>query len=79
VPIQPAQAATDEAGVQPAAKQTTQQMILVKFGTELHKPMDKMFLNKDHILFYEDLSADSKVVEAINNYKANPPAAAETK
>ncbi|GEM_PF-321832 len=79
VPIQPAEAETDEQGVQSAAPATQQQMILVKFGTELHRPMDKMFLNKDHILFFEDLREDSNVVSAIENYK-NPteaPAVAE--
>lgn len=73
VPIQPAEPATDEAGVQPAQK-TQQQMILIKFGTELHRPMDKMYLNKDHIMFFEDLRADSNVVTAIENYKNPKPA-----
>ncbi|MFH1457075.1 MAG: hypothetical protein ABIF17_03090 [Patescibacteria group bacterium] len=73
VPIQPAEPATDEAGVQPA-QQTTQQMILVKFGTEIHKPQDEMFINKDHILFYENLQADSQVLKAINDYLKNKPA-----
>lgn len=68
VPIQPAQAANNTEGVQPAQK-TQDQMILVKFGTELHRPMDKMFINKDHILMYEDLSEASSVVQAIQGYK----------
>jgi len=70
VPIQPAEPAVDEAGVQ-SAQSTQQQMILVKFGTELHRPMDKMFLNKDHIMFFEDLREDSNVVSAIENYKSS--------
>ncbi len=68
VPIQPAQAASNEEGVQ-EAQQTQQQMILVKFGTEMHRPMDKMYINKDHVLMYEDLSEESAVVKAIKNYK----------
>jgi hypothetical protein len=68
VPIQPAEPAGGQAGVQPA-QQTTQQTILVKFGTEIHKPMDKMFLNRDHILFYEDLAEDSDVINSIKAYK----------
>lgn len=67
VPIQPAEPATEEAGVQPA-QQTTQQMILVKFGTELHRPQDEMFINKDHIMFYENMQAESQVIKAINDY-----------
>lgn len=68
VPIQPAQPATEQEGVQPA-EQTQQQLILVKFGTEMHQPMDKMYINKDHILMFEDLSQTSAVVEAISGYK----------
>jgi hypothetical protein len=67
VPIQPAEPATNEEGVQPAGT-TQQQLILVKFGTELHKPQDKMLINKDHIMFYEDLAADSPVVKSIEDY-----------
>jgi uncharacterized protein YpmB len=42
---------------------------LVKLGKELHGPEDKMVINKDHVLFVEKLKDDSKVVEAIKNYK----------
>jgi hypothetical protein len=65
-PIQPAQAATNEQGVN--AAETQDQLILVKFGTELHKPLDEMVINKDHIMFFEDLSADSPVVKSIEDY-----------
>lgn len=70
VPIQPAEAASEEEGVQPAIE-TQEQLILIKFGTELHKPMDKMSINKDHILMYEDLAEDSGVVKAISDYKVS--------
>ncbi len=69
-PIQPAQPASETGGTVQPAEQTQQQLILVKFGTELHRPMDKMFLNKDHMMFFEDLSQESAVVKAIENYKA---------
>jgi hypothetical protein len=69
VPIQPAQPAEQQAGVQPAAApKTEQKLILVKFGTELHKPQDMMFVNRDHIMFYETLAADSPVVKSIEDY-----------
>jgi len=42
---------------------------LVKLGGELHGPTDEMIINRDHILFYEDLKADSQVVTAINQSK----------
>lgn len=43
---------------------------LVKLGNELHGPADMMYIEKDKILFWENLKADSKVVDAINKYKA---------
>lgn len=43
---------------------------LVKLGTELHGPSDEMRINREHILFIEDLKADSEVTKAINNFKA---------
>ena len=44
---------------------------LVKLGGELHGPEDAMYLNRDQILFYEDLKGDSQVVLAIESFKAN--------
>lgn len=38
---------------------------LVKMGNELHGPEDKMYINRDHILFIEPLKTSSKVVDAI--------------
>ena len=42
---------------------------LVKLGTELHKPLDRMEIQKAHILFIEKLADDSSVIDAINTYK----------
>jgi hypothetical protein len=42
---------------------------LVKLGGELHGPTDEMVINRDHILFYEDMKPDSQVVTAINQFK----------
>lgn len=49
--------------------QNQNELALVKLGNELHGPTDEMRINKDHILFTEDLKEDSKVVEAIENSK----------
>ena len=58
---------------QPAAPAAAQpQISLVKLGNELHGPVDEMHINRDQILFYEDLKGDGQVVQAINSYKANP-------
>lgn len=40
---------------------------LVKLGQEIHGPTDRMFINYDQVLFYEQLKKDSKVVESIKN------------
>lgn len=42
---------------------------LVKLGGEIHGPTDEMRINRDHILFVEDLKADSQVVVAIKAFK----------
>jgi|SRR3989344_5736748 len=42
---------------------------LVKLGGEIHGPTDEMRINRDHILFVEDLKADSQVVTAIKSFK----------
>ncbi|MDO8430089.1 MAG: hypothetical protein Q7S73_01865 [bacterium] len=46
---------------------------LVKLGDELHGPADRMEINRDQILFIEDLKPDSQVVRAINDYRAANP------
>ncbi len=44
---------------------------LVKLGNELHGPGDEMRINRDHILFIENLKTDSQVVKAIESYKSS--------
>ena len=39
---------------------------LVKLGSELHQPEDAMYRNRDHLLFYENLTVESRVLKAIN-------------
>lgn len=41
---------------------------LVKLGNELHGPTDELKINRDHVLFYETMKDDSKVVTAIKNF-----------
>lgn len=57
-------------GLQPAEGSTEQnELSLVKLGNELHGPEDQMRINREHILFVEDLRPDGKVVRAIQRYK----------
>lgn len=54
---------------------TPPKLSLIKLGNELHGPQDKMTINRDHILFIENMKSDSKVVSAIEDYIKNPNAA----
>jgi hypothetical protein len=44
---------------------------LAKLGNELHGPEDTMFINKEEVLFWENLKDDGQVVKAITEFKAN--------
>jgi hypothetical protein len=46
-------------------------LTLIKLGNELHGPADMMEINRTQILFIEDLKKDSKVVQAIEKYRAS--------
>lgn len=49
----------------------TQQINLIKLGNELHGPKDKMLINRDHIMFIEDMKDDSQVNQKISDYLKN--------
>jgi len=59
---------------QTAQPQAQPQLSLVKLGNELHGPVDEMKINRDQMLFYEDMKEDAKVMQAIKEYQANPNA-----
>ena len=44
-------------------------MALIKLGKELHGPEDWMLINRQHVVFVEQLKGDSRVVQAINKAK----------
>jgi hypothetical protein len=50
---------------QGTAQQDQPQLSLVKLGNELHGPEDMMAINRDQILFWENLKDSGKVVQAI--------------
>lgn len=62
-PLQQAQEGQEQANPQG-------ELQLVKLGNELHGPTDAMYVNRDQVLFIEDLKDDSNVVTAIANYKS---------
>ena len=43
---------------------------LVKMGKEIHGPQDKLFLNWDNVLFWQNIQADSRVMKVISEMKA---------
>lgn len=46
---------------------------LVKLGCELHGPEDSMVVNREQVIFWENLKSDGQVTKAIDEYvKANP-------
>lgn len=47
----------------------TASLALTKLGAEAHGPEDRMEINVEHVLFVEDMKNDSKVVQAIQQYK----------
>jgi len=44
---------------------------LIKLGTELHKPSDRMEIQTDHVLFTQRLTAESDVIKAIESYQVS--------
>lgn len=53
--------------------QAQQDISLVKLGCELHGPANEMFINREQVVFWENLRTDGKVAQAVDAYvKANP-------
>lgn len=63
--------AQQNAGTNQPASSNQQQpdLALTKLGNELHGPEDRMQINRDQVLFWENLKSDGKVSEAIKAYK----------
>jgi hypothetical protein len=45
------------------------ELSLVKLGNELHGPTDRMIINRDQVVFVEDMKDDSKVTDAIRRHQ----------
>lgn len=65
--------------VQPAEGENTSaipqdgDISLVKLGCELHGPKDEMLINRDQIIFWENLKPEGQVSEAIAEFKRENP------
>ena len=54
----------------PATTTTTKnELTLVKLGSEIHGPDDEIKINRDNILYTENLKEEGKVVKAIKDYQ----------
>ena len=43
---------------------------IIKFGTEIHKPIDELKINRDQIVLVETLQENSPVIQAIRKFKS---------
>ena len=59
--------------VQPGAAKTdnSSNISLVKLGNEIHGPEDTMYINKNNVMFWENLKSSGQVAKAIAQYQAN--------
>lgn len=56
--------------LQKTATESSTDVQLVQLGGEIHGPTDKMVINKDQVLFFENLKPDGKVTQSITAYQA---------
>lgn len=60
---------TDESADDQSENQNNLQ--LIKLGEEIHGPEDEIFISKQHVLFYENLKPEARVVQVIKDHKAS--------
>lgn len=61
--------ASEELSVSPSGSEAGGGFVLMRLGNEVHGPENKLVLNRDNILFVEDLKEDGKLVSAIESAK----------
>ncbi len=64
----PATNTTDSKNPQLTADQQAANVQLIKLGNEIHGPEDSMIVNKQQVLFFENLKKDGKVTDSITKY-----------
>ena len=45
------------------------QVDLIKLGSELHGPRDEMIINREHVIFYEEIGDQSEIRKLIRKDK----------
>lgn len=66
--LQTQNASTDSKNPQQTTAQQSNDVQLVKLGSEVHGPDDEMIISKDQVLFFENLKKDGKVADSISKY-----------
>lgn len=61
---------TEGDGEDPQTTNADGGMRLIKLGEEVHGPEDAMIINRDQMLFYENLKPSGRVSQLIQNYKS---------
>ncbi len=62
------QSTSDSANPQKAADENASDVQLIKLGNEVHGPEDRMVIQSEQVLFWENLKEDSKVSQSIDDY-----------
>jgi hypothetical protein len=59
--------------VQPGQQANSNDVSLVKLGCELHGPEDRMVINREQVVFWENLKDDGQVAKAVKQYQEQNP------
>jgi hypothetical protein len=66
--LQAQNASTDSKNPQETTAQQSNDVQLIKLGSEVHGPDDEMIISKDQVLFFENLKKDGRVTDSISKY-----------
>ena len=55
------------------AQQANNDISLVKLGCELHGPEDSMVINREQVIFWENLKTDGQVAKAVEEFQKQNP------
>lgn len=53
-----------------AKKKVDLHIALVKLGNEIHEPKDTLYINRQQVLFWEELNGQGKLAQALKKYKS---------
>ena len=67
--LQTKTATTDSSNPQKTTSSDAADVQLIKLGSEIHGPEDQMIINKEQVLFFENIKNDGKVAKSIQEYK----------